>query len=172
MPPPNAASAGRLMLPALVCFVMGPAVMYAGHSVGDTFALAGYATGSVIVLMGLVLMAKSLKPPPPPAKVVRADLAFEKSNTHEIPVPNTKGRGRVLKKGQRQEGFVALSENDMEIHRLEETIRDLNKKISRASVMLGTGKLSPEGYARYVDDLKKKRGELEAEKTRRQFVKP
>ncbi len=47
---------------------------------------------------------------------------------------------------------------------LEARIKKINRRINQAKVKLGTGKLSPEGYKRIVDDLSEKRAKLEQER--------
>jgi hypothetical protein len=52
---------------------------------------------------------------------------------------------------------------------LDAQIRELTRKINRAGVMLATGKLSEKGYTKYVDDLKRQRGILEADRVHREW---
>lgn len=49
---------------------------------------------------------------------------------------------------------------------LDTQIRELTRQINKAGVMLATGQLSQGGYLAYVEDLKKQRGSLEAQRVR------
>lgn len=65
---------------------------------------------------------------------------------------------------------VAPGAGEPERVRLDERIRELTRRINRAGVLLATGQLSHEGYARYVEDLKRERGELEASRVQRELA--
>lgn len=55
---------------------------------------------------------------------------------------------------------------DPALFRLDEEIRDITRRINKAGVKLATGQLSDEGYAQYVEELKRQRGQLEAQRVR------
>lgn len=52
------------------------------------------------------------------------------------------------------------------IHAIDRRLRDVRRELSRATVLLGVGKLHADGYAAFSAPLKAERAGLEAERVR------
>lgn len=116
---------------------------------GPTLALV---VGGVLVVGGLLVMALAYRRVEPELTIVPAHVAFSsKSHAREEEVPLPARRAAR-----------APTAVPPEIASLDAQIREITREINKAGVMLATGKLSRDGYAQYVDDLKRQRGDLEA----------
>lgn len=164
MPRPGT-PAGRFPLAAMVAVGLGLVAFFAGTLLSGVAALAAYLAGALLVMGSALAFARALRREPAEPAPPRADLTFGGSVRHDVPAPLRNAHARAPK----ATAVESLSAEEIELHRLEEEIKDLNRRINRAGVMLGTGRLSNEGYARYIAELREKRGELEAERTRRQL---
>lgn len=111
--------------------------------------------GGVLLILGLVVAMRAFEKPDGPLPSVPAHVAFTQRQVQPLVAP-PRPAPRVAKPAS------PASE-------IDEQIRECTRKINRAAVMLATGKLSNEGYARYVETLKKERGQLERERVKREF---
>lgn len=137
----SALSAGTLAPGLLPSLVLGMP--------GATLALV---VGGVLVVGGLIIMALAYRRVEPELDIVPAHVAFSaKSHAREEEVP------LPARRPARTQSAVPP-----EIASLDAQIREITREINKAGVMLATGKLSRDGYAQYVDDLKRQRGDLEA----------
>lgn len=152
--------------------VLRPGVLAA--SAWDLRSVAVAASGTIALVLGFVLFARAFQPAPAPAPSVPAHVAFN-SRVSVDPMalpqrepmaarPTTRlSTTSAPALGTPRPGAAALADDP------EEQIRELTRKINRAGVMLATGKLSGEGYAKYVEELKKQRSSIEASKATREF---
>lgn len=109
--------------------------------------------GGVLLAGAVLLIAFSAKRVEEPVPIVPAHVAFASKNIArplEAPEPTHRPK--------------AAPSLPPELASLDQKIREVTREINKAGVMLATGKLSREGYAQYVEDLKKQRGDLEAAK--------
>ncbi len=115
------------------------------------------AAGSLSALLGVTLMASRYRKKRSDPTLKPASVAFSETprdvRSFREPTPQVANRAAV----------AALPP---ELVALENDLKELNVRINRATVMLGTGKLSREGYAAYVDEIKSQRAELESRKVR------
>ena len=148
----SAAVLGTAGVGLLLAGSMGASALPASVWNVDGGAFAGVVGGVLLAGAGLLLLF-SVKRDPEPAPSVPAHVAFTSRPIHrplEAPEPVPHARpARVVAP---------------ELADLDRKIREVTREINKAGVMLATGKLSREGYAQYVDDLKRQRGDLEAAK--------
>lgn len=117
----------------------------------------------VLILGGLLLVGAALtvfmgfRGEEGPAPAVPAHVAFMSKQAQ--PEYDAAARAKLPPRAVRPS---APSTAPAEMIRLDEEIQEVSREINKAGVMLATGKLSREGYMTYVDELKKKRGDLEA----------
>ena len=118
------------------------------------------AGGFLLVAGGALLAVLSFRQAPEPVAVVPAEVAFVTRTARPILVPD-----RVVLPAARRVATRRPEEQEA-MTRLDDEIRDLTRQINKAGVMLATGQISHQGYASYVGDLKKRRGDLEASRVR------
>lgn len=139
------AGAGLLVAGVSRAPVLPASVWYVS---GGTFASV---VGSVLLAGAALLLVFSVKKDPEPAPSVPAHVAFTSKPIHRpLEAPDPVHHARPTRAVPR------------ELADLDVKIREVTREINKAGVMLATGKLSREGYAQYVDDLKRQRGDLEA----------
>ncbi|MHB8586677.1 MAG: hypothetical protein ACYDDF_12695 [Thermoplasmatota archaeon] len=129
---------------------------------GSDPSLVMGAGGLLVTIVGMVLVGKSLRRAPVVPTIPMAHETFYQ-RVHQ-PVEQVLAAARTPQVARPSDVLEPIHEEDVEIHALDLKIHDLSRKISKATVMLGTGKLSQEGYRRYVDDLKSERADLEAKR--------
>lgn len=117
------------------------------------------AVGFSLFLPGVLLSLFSIRRAPEAAPVVPAHVAFVTRTPRPIAMPE-----RPAVPARR--ASVRKPEEEAAMGKLDEEIRELTRQINRAGVLLATGQISHQGYASYVADLKKKRGELEVSRVR------
>ena len=144
------------------------------------FSLADI-TGFVLLLGGLLIATFAFQRVEPPADVVPAEVAFSSrmrvAGVPELPVPNlaappvrpmaaaapSAAAPTPAAAPAPRAARVPVS-RDGRLAGIDEEIKELTRKISKAGVMLATGQISQQGYASFVDELKKERGRLEAQR--------
>lgn len=132
-------------------------------------ALAG---GGALALVGGTTLFLSLRQTEEARPEIPAHVAFNSKmripDEFEALMPcrtaMSTNRARLLSPAVPQQRRVPPLRPDLA--KLDVEIRDLTKKISKAGVLLATGQLSQQGYLAYVDDLKRTRGSLEAQRIR------
>lgn len=138
--------------------------------VPDVASLPGWSvatiSGFVLVLGGIMVAIFSFRTVHEPAPMRSATDAFNSRTAQPLPEP--------LPPPRRAEPVVpaaprALDARQTALARLDEEIRELTRRINKAGVMLATGQLSDEGYAQYVEELKRQRGALEASRVKLEF---
>lgn len=126
---------------------------------GVPVALAA-AGGFLLVTAGVLVAVLSFRKTPEPVPVIPAEVAFVTRTARPILAPERvtlpAGRRVSTRRPEEQEAMA----------RLDDEIRELTRQINKAGVMLATGQISHQGYASYVGDLKKRRGDLEASRVR------
>lgn len=133
---------GLSFVPASVAGVSGPA--------------AADVLGGVLLLLGVVVGTRAWVKDEAPAPSIPAHVAFSRRQEQPLVAPEVK---KPQPRAAKPAGLIEI----------DEQIREVTKKINRASVMLATGKLSDAGYVRYVDALKAQRGSLESERVKKEF---
>lgn len=123
--------------------------------------------GFVLLLAGALLAVFSIPREEAPVPLVSATEAFASKRRTPLapPVPAPIATPRRLAAPQPTAPSPparAMDAQTLAMFRLDEEIRDLTRRINKAGVMLATGQLSTQGYALYVEDLKKEKGQLEA----------
>lgn len=139
------------------------------------FGLDGWmiATGGgfFLLVVGLMVAISSVRGEEEPEPLISATVAFSQRALQVIPMPDPRPMGapgpiaRAPARGP-------LGPRELAMFRLDEEIRDLTRRINKAGVLLATGQLSNQGYAQYVDDLKRQRGNLEATRVRLELNRP
>lgn len=143
----------------------------------DVLTLPGWQAatieGFVLLTAGLFVSAFSFGKVPDPVPSVTATVAFASRHVAATePILERAARTPPPIAEVRPERPVQpMDPQALALFRLDEEIRDLTRRINKAGVMLATGQLSEEGYAHYVEDLKKQRGSLEASRIRLQMAK-
>lgn len=125
--------------------------------------------GAACLGVGAILFARAFTKRPGPAPLVPAHIAFSTKQNPLIEPPlldRSTRAPRTTSAPPLGRSAARPASDDAEGH-----IQDLTRKINRAGVMLATGKLSSEGYAKYVEDLKRQRTALEAATMRRDLRK-
>jgi hypothetical protein len=115
--------------------------------------------GLALLFPGVVLSVFSIRRAPEPAPIVPAHVAFVTRTPRPLPMPE-----RPAMPARR--ASAPKPAEDPAMAKLDEEIRELTRQINKAGILLATGQLSRQGYASYVEDLKKKRGDLEASRVR------
>lgn len=113
--------------------------------------------GVLVLSFGLATLLLGLRRPEPELSIPPAHVTFYQQTKRDIPIPEIS-----YKPAAAMDELEPMGADDFELHRLDVQIRDVTRKINKATVMLGTGKLSDEGFKRYVEDLKSERANLEA----------
>lgn len=132
--------------------------------------------GFVLLLVGgciVLFTARGAVHPEPP---VPAHVAFaQKMSVRDIEPPTPLPRpaaaisdGRLPPPPTGGHGRVPARSDDL-VH-IDTKIRELTRQINKAGVMLATGQLSQQGYLAYVEDLKRQRGTLEAQRVRAELA--
>ena len=117
--------------------------------------------GFSVLVSGILLTLFSLRRAPEAPPIVPAHVAFVTKTPRPVAIPErppAPAAPRALPAHKPQE--------DPAMTRLDDEIRDLTRQINKAGILLATGQISRQGYASYVEDLKKKRGDLEASRVR------
>lgn len=140
---------GLLRSPALGLLIPG--------AVGQALAVL---VGGILLSIGILVTLLSIRPTPEPVTVVPAHVAFASRAPRVEPMPEK------IHIPYRHAASRRRPEEQAAMTRLDEQIRDLTRRINKAGVMLATGQISHHGYASYVDDLKKQKGALEANRVR------
>lgn len=135
-------------------------------SLGALEVQPGPIIGAVVALGALGVAVLELKQPAEPEEVVPAHVAFlaPPPRTAESPPALVERVEAPTMPRPPPPPLPALTPDEVRKRTLESEIRDLSKQINRAGVMLATGKLSEGGYTQYVEDLKRRRGKLEADR--------
>lgn len=104
------------------------------------------AVGGVGLIVGVLLGLSAIRRDEGPVPSVPAHVAFSQRSNKPLVAPP---RGAPMKPARAEDP-------------LDAQIREVTRRINRAGVMLGTGQLSDAAYKKYVEALKKQRGDLEA----------
>lgn len=122
--------------------------------------------GVIALILGFALFARAFRPSDTSAPLVPAHIAFASKPNPTIDLPAVE---RPMPAAKRTTSAPPLGQSAPRAQSddADDQIRELTRKINRAGVMLATGKLSGEGYAKYVEDLKRQRGVLEAARMHR-----
>lgn len=127
--------------------------------------------GSVLALAGVLVVVFAVRGEEEPVPVVPAHVAFHsRMEVAEVAPPapvrtvSAAAPARLPSPEAPAQRRVAPTKPDFGA--IDAEIRELTRQISKAGVMLATGQLSQHGYLAYVDDLKRKRGSLEAQRVR------
>ncbi len=139
----------------LVLLAVAPDFVAAFYSDGEqTSYLVLGAGGFTLLVIGAAMIARRVRAPKIDPTLKSAQAAFSESpRAHAREEPDI-----VSAKPH------AKPRLDPEVRVLDSELKEVNARINRAMVMLGTGKLSNEGYSAYVDELKQRRAELESRK--------
>lgn len=143
-----------------------------GSLAGSPYWLLALVAGGVLALAGALILVFTFRGEEEVLSTVPAHVAFRQRMTVEevLPAPAQRGgsgaaaSGRLPSPQAPAQRRVAPARDD--IASLDAQIRELTKKINKAGVMLATGQLSQQGYLAYVEDLKRQRGKLEANRVR------
>lgn len=149
-------------------------VPFLATSVGGlpAYGLASLA-GVVFLLSGTLFMVFSVRTPEVEAEILPAHVAFMSRSNAAVqeelrqlaatpkPKPTTTPAAAAVAAKP-----VQVDPEQVAMDRLNREIRELTRAINKAGVMLATGQLSDGGYAQYVEELKKQRGTLEADRLR------
>lgn len=121
--------------------------------------------GALAVGAGIVGVALRRRPAPEPVPSVPAHVAFSApAKRAAIPAPAPPAGPRAAAAAP-----VAL---DPRLASIDDEVRELSRQISRAGVMLATGRISQEGYRQYVEELKNRKGRLEASRVTIELARP
>lgn len=115
--------------------------------------------GFAFLVVGAIQVAFSLRADEVETGIVPATVAFNSRTAQPLPPSEPRRVARPAAK-------PASDPRGQALHRLDEEIRDVTRRINKAGVMLATGQLSDDGYAKYVDELKHERGQLEARRVK------
>lgn len=156
--------AGGVAVAGLGAFSLGLGLLHSPLLPETLGGMSGAALASVmgfvLVIAGIMLSIFTFRALPEQAPVIPAHVAFMTRTAQPLPMPE-----RIVIPARRP-GPARPVESQRQMSRLDEEIRELTRKINKAGVMLATGQISHQGYASYVDDLKKQRGKLEASRVR------
>ena len=151
-------------------------LLHASWLPGSFLTLTGASlasiVGFVLLLGGLLMALFAFQRPEEVAAVVPAEVAFASrmvATTAVLPVPVPAARARPTRPAAAappMPAHVAAPADPRRAHvaGIDGQIRELTRRINKAGVMLATGQISQQGYASYVDDLKRQRGALEAKR--------
>lgn len=143
------ALAGSAFHPATA--LQQPVYGYAG-------ALVQAASGAGVALVGLAWAAWAGSRPPPPKAAVEAHVAFKRRTVHEDEVQRAAAKPATGIAVPASDKIEVMSDADA----LALAIKDVQQRMGRAKVMLGTNRLSQEGYVKLMGSLQKELAELEA----------
>lgn len=161
---------------AIVAGVMKPGAL-AGSLAGTTPIWALFITGGcVLTLAGVLVILFTFRGEPEEPAVVPAHVAFHSRMSIEPVVPGSllaRPAPAAISPPPRRlpapqpttQGRVAPPVRE-DLAAIDGQIRELTRQISKAGVMLATGQLSQGGYLEYVEDIKRQRGKLEAQRIR------
>jgi hypothetical protein len=135
-----------------------PAIL-PGTLLGLPAAAVAVSVGLALLLPGVLLSLFSIRRVPQAASVVPAHVAFVTRTPRPAALPERPVLPARRAPTRKPEEQAAMT-------RLDDEIRELTRHINRAGVLLATGQLSHQGYASYVADLKKRRGDLEVSRVR------
>lgn len=141
------------LIPSMILGAPGPGVV----------SVSGFA----FLFAGLVVCFISFRSTPEPVSIVPANVAFNS----RAPRPNNSPE-KVVLPAMRPRARAREPGAEAAVNRLDDQIRELTRRINKAGVMLATGQISHQGYASYVEELKKQRGELEAKRVRIELHQP
>lgn len=156
----------------LVAGVMRPAFLE-GDLLDTPYWSLALTCGAVLTISGLLIMLFMIQKKVEPAPAVPAHVAFATRMSvpplvpplpAPAPRPQPASVPRLPTPAAPKEQRLAPVRAD--IVSLDAQIRELTRQINKAGVMLATGQLSQGGYLAYVEDLKKQRGSLEAQRVR------
>ncbi|HUR68082.1 MAG TPA: hypothetical protein VM370_02465 [Candidatus Thermoplasmatota archaeon] len=169
----------------LVLGVMKPAALRADFLATPLWALA-ITSGLVLALAGALILVFTFRKPEELAPEVPAHVAFNSRMTIPDIVPHLAGLPRAAADSPPAPAPAAasvpaaaarlpapapvhqqrLAPRSDDLAAMDAQIRELTKKINKAGVMLATGQLSQQGYLAYVEDMKRQRAKLEAQRVR------
>lgn len=158
---------GTRLAAGAVLLVLGAATLtlpfLPGAPVQDLVGNAAPATATTAGLVGvgillLLLGFLALRP------TGDEEDAFEELPTHQAKAKAPQQAAEPSPTRKTTEPAKEVTEDVKRMRALEARIKKLNRRINQAKVKLGTGKLSPEGYKRIVDELSEKRAVLEQER--------
>jgi len=159
---------------ALAAGIMRPAWLQAGFAGTPIWALV-IAGGGVLSIVGAVTLVLSLRRVEEPEPEVPAHVAFASRMVIPDAVPglpsSARSTGASAGAATRLPTPAPVQQRRLppprpDLAKIDVEIRELTKKINKAGVMLATGQLSQQGYLAYVEDLKRQRGMLEAQRVR------
>lgn len=157
--------------------VLRPAFLQGGLAGTPLWALV-LAGGGVLSLIGGITLVIALRRTDEPEPEVPAHVAFNSRMTipdefapPARPAAGASPAGAAAASGARLPAPAPVQQRRVpppraDIAKIDIEIRELTKKINKAGVMLATGQLSQQGYLAYVEDLKRQRGALEAQRVR------
>lgn len=115
-----------------------------------------WGAAGALYLLGLTIAFTGRRGPQPEASIP-AHIAFASRTAQDlVPAPRA-ARPATARPQVTDPHLVALQG-------IDEQIRDITRRINKAGVMLATGKLSGDAYTKYVNELKRQRGALEADR--------
>jgi hypothetical protein len=123
---------------------------------GDDWPVAQAVLGGVLLILGLVAILRVSQSRVKAVKLTPAEESFARRVRHDLEPPPLP----VMP------GAAAARSADPELERVTAELRRIDLDLKRANVMLGTGKLTREGYAAHVEELRAEKGQLEAERIR------
>lgn len=114
------------------------------------------ASAAVLLVLGLAIALTGRRAPQPEASIP-AHIAFAMRTPQELR-PAPRGARPAMARPE------ATDPHSIALQDIDDEVRDLTRRINKAGVMLATGKLSGDAYTKYVDELKRQRGSLEADR--------
>lgn len=124
------------------------------------------AVAASMAVLGVAIAVKELSRKPPAPGPKPATTAFLERQRHALPTPPK----HVEPTPPTAAAPATTPPPDLAasapVADIDAQIQDLSREIGRARVMYGTGKISGEGYRAFVEDLEKRRGDLEARRAR------
>lgn len=173
-------SSGSSHLTVGIAFALGGAaslvagLLHASWLPDSFLTLTGYSladiAGFVLLLGGMLIALFAFQRREEPVAVVPAEVAFAtrmRAPPPVLPLPSPAPSPRTAPKSAPlapAPAPAAAAPRDAKLQGIDGEIRELTRKINKAGVMLATGQISQQGYASYVEELKKQRGELEAKR--------
>lgn len=148
----------------------------AGALAGTPYWALFVTGGFVLLLAGGCIVLFTARGAVHPEPAVPAHVAFASKmavRDVEPPVLTRPGatrpaEGRLPSPDAPAQGRLAPRRDDLA--NIDTKIRELTRQINKAGVMLATGQLSQQGYLAYVEDLKRQRGTLEAQRVRAELA--
>lgn len=158
---------------SLVAGFFRPALLE-GALMGTPLWTLAITCGLVLTITGGMILLFTMQKREEPQPQVLAHVAFAQRMVapsivpRPVPAPPRQApapsAARLPQPSSVAQQRVAPPRNDLTS--LDAQIRGLTRQINKAGVMLATGQLSQGGYLAYVEDLKKQRGSLEAQRVR------